>query len=139
MRNVCRIFLGMMIGVGCLTGQADAQFKNGAQATELNLPTISQRAVVTQRIGLTDITIIYYEPLVGGRELSYLGRLAVRPWSKLNLVAFGHLLESQGTGAYFRVTKSRGRGALRRERNCVSKDSGGEGAVELCVNCYRHA
>jgi hypothetical protein len=69
MRNVCRIFLGMMIGVGCLTGQADAQFKNGAQATELNLPTISQRAVVTQRIGLTDITIIYYEPLVGGREL----------------------------------------------------------------------
>jgi hypothetical protein len=70
---------------------------------------------------------------------SYLGRLAVRPWSKLNLVAFGHLLESQGTGAYFRVTKSRGRGALRRERNCVSKDSGGEGAVELCVNCYRHA
>jgi hypothetical protein len=72
-------------------------------------------------------------------HFSYLGRLAVRPWSKLNLVAFGHLLESQGTGAYFRVTKSRGRGALRRERNCVSKDSGGEGAVELCVNCYRHA
>jgi hypothetical protein len=42
-------------------------------------------------------------------------------------VALGHVLESQGTGAYFRVTKSRGRGALRRERNCVSNDSGGEG------------
>ena len=57
------------MAVGCLAGRVDAQFKNGAQATELNLPTISQRAVVTQRIGLTDITIIYHEPLVGGREL----------------------------------------------------------------------
>ena len=69
MRNVSRIFLGMMMAVGCLAGRVDAQFKNGAQATELNLPTISQRAVVTQRIGLTDITIIYHEPMVGGREL----------------------------------------------------------------------
>ena len=59
MRNVSRIFLGMMMAVGCLAGRVDAQFKNGAQATELNLPTISQRAVVTQRIGLTNITIIY--------------------------------------------------------------------------------
>jgi len=49
---------------------------------------------------------------------------------RLNLVALGHVLESQGTGAYFRVTKSRGRGALRRERDCVSTDSGGEGAVK---------
>ena len=56
---------------------------------------------------------------------------------RLNLVALGHALESQGTGAYFRVTKSRGRGALRRERDCVSTDSGGEGAVmKLRVNCY---
>jgi len=69
MRNVSRIFLGIMMAVGCLAGRVDAQFKNGAQATELNLPTISQRAVVTQRIGLTDITIIYHEPMVGGREL----------------------------------------------------------------------
>jgi hypothetical protein len=49
---------------------------------------------------------------------------------RLNLVALGHVLESQGTGAYFRVTKSRGRGALRRERDCVSTDGGGEGAGE---------
>jgi hypothetical protein len=69
MRKACKIFLGILIGTGCLAGRADAQFKNGAQATELNLPTLSQRAVVTQRIGLTDITIIYHEPLVGGREL----------------------------------------------------------------------
>jgi hypothetical protein len=69
MRNACGIFLGMMIGVSGLAGRADAQFKNGAQATELNLPTVSQRAVVTQRIGLTDVTIVYHEPLVSGREL----------------------------------------------------------------------
>ncbi len=69
MRNAGRVFLGVMICVGSLAARADAQFKNGAQATELNLPTVSQRAVVTQRIGLTDITIVYHEPLVGGREL----------------------------------------------------------------------
>jgi len=69
MRKACRILLGMLIVTGCLAGRAEAQFKNGAQATELNLPTLSQRAVVTQRIGLTDITIVYHEPSVGGREL----------------------------------------------------------------------
>jgi hypothetical protein len=69
MRKTIGIFLGLIAGMGCLAGRAGAQFKNGAQATELNLPTVSQRAVVTQRIGLTDITIIYHEPMVGGREL----------------------------------------------------------------------
>jgi tetratricopeptide (TPR) repeat protein len=69
MRRASKFFVTMAVGIGCLAGRADAQFKNGAQATELNLPTLSQRAVVTQRIGLTDITIVYHEPLVGGREL----------------------------------------------------------------------
>lgn len=69
MRRVCSVFLISLVGAGCLAGRADAQFKSGAQATELNLPTVSQRASVTQRIGLTDITIVYYEPLVGGRDL----------------------------------------------------------------------
>jgi tetratricopeptide (TPR) repeat protein len=69
MRKACGIFLGLLIGIGCLAGRADAQFKNGNQATELNLPTVSQRAVVIQRIGLTDITIVYHEPFVGGREI----------------------------------------------------------------------
>ena len=69
MRNSRRIVLCLTIGTLCLAGQAGAQFKNGAQATELNLPTLSQRASVTQRIGLTDITIVYYAPLVSGREL----------------------------------------------------------------------
>lgn len=69
MRSSYRVILGLAVAAFCLASRANAQFKNGAQATELNLPTISQRASVTQRIGLTDITIVYYAPLVGGREL----------------------------------------------------------------------
>jgi tetratricopeptide (TPR) repeat protein len=69
MRKVSRMILGVIVGATCFAWRADAQFKNGAQATELNLPTLSPRGVVTQRIGLTDITIVYHEPLVGGREI----------------------------------------------------------------------
>lgn len=48
---------------------SDAQFKNGAQPIELSIPRVSQRASVTQRVGLTDITIVYHVPAVGGREI----------------------------------------------------------------------
>src|SRR5215813_2137976 len=51
------------------TANANAQFKNGSQPIELNLPRLSQHAVVTQRIGLTDVTINYHSPLVGGRKI----------------------------------------------------------------------
>jgi tetratricopeptide (TPR) repeat protein len=64
-----RCILGLMLGFGCLAGSANGQFKNGSQATELKLPTVSQRAVITQRIGLTDITIDYCRPLAAGRTL----------------------------------------------------------------------
>ncbi len=37
--------------------------------TILTLPEASQRAVVGQRIGLTDITIAYHRPLAGGRKI----------------------------------------------------------------------
>ena len=57
MRNVYRFFLGLLLAFGCLAGSAMAQFKNGSQATELKLPTLSQRSIITQQIGLTDITI----------------------------------------------------------------------------------
>jgi hypothetical protein len=40
-----------------------------AQSTQLNLPRPSQRAQVTQRIGITDITITYHRPLVNGRKV----------------------------------------------------------------------
>ncbi|HYL64610.1 MAG TPA: DUF2911 domain-containing protein [Candidatus Methylomirabilis sp.] len=69
MRKTWGVFLGLAIAMGMLATGANAQFKNGAQATELVLPTLSQQASVTQRIGLTNITILYHEPLVGGREL----------------------------------------------------------------------
>ena len=65
---ISRVF-GLCLGFGCLTGTAAAQFKNGSQATELNLPTISQHAVVAQRIGLTDVTIAYDRPLAGNRKI----------------------------------------------------------------------
>jgi len=48
---------------------AVAQFKNGSQPTALTIPRVSQRASVTQRVGLSDITITYHVPMVGGREV----------------------------------------------------------------------
>ena len=69
MRISQRFSFGFLVASLLLAANASAQFKNGAQATELNIPTISQHAVVTQRIGLTDVTINYHAPLVGGRKI----------------------------------------------------------------------
>jgi tetratricopeptide (TPR) repeat protein len=69
MQAVKRLALCLLFASTVIAVPASAQFKNGSQATELKLPTISQRAIVTQRIGLTDITVNYCRPLVGGREL----------------------------------------------------------------------
>ena len=40
-----------------------------AQSTQLDLPLPSQHAIVTQRIGVTDITINYHRPLTNGRKI----------------------------------------------------------------------
>src|SRR5205085_1118856 len=40
-----------------------------AQSLVMSLPRQSQRSTVSQRIGLTDITITYHRPLVGGRKV----------------------------------------------------------------------
>jgi hypothetical protein len=69
MRRLFSCCLGLALAMGGFVGVARAQFKNGAQAVELRLPTVSQRAISTQRIGLTDITVNYCRPLVGGREI----------------------------------------------------------------------
>src|SRR5882762_6298335 len=41
----------------------------GAQSALLDLPRDSQRARVSQRVGLTDVTIIYHRPLANGRKI----------------------------------------------------------------------
>lgn len=41
----------------------------GAQSALLNLPRDSQRASVSQRLGITDITINYHRPMVKGRKV----------------------------------------------------------------------
>src|SRR5215813_11240984 len=69
MSRLYRCSVGLFLSVACFAIGASAQFKNGSQATELKLPTLSQRAVITQRIGLTDITITYSRPLANGRTL----------------------------------------------------------------------
>ncbi|HEY1496668.1 MAG TPA: DUF2911 domain-containing protein, partial [Candidatus Solibacter sp.] len=40
-----------------------------AQSLVMSLPRQSQRATVSQRVALTDITIVYHRPLVGGRKV----------------------------------------------------------------------
>jgi tetratricopeptide (TPR) repeat protein len=37
--------------------------------TSISVPESSQQAVVVQRIGLTDVTVTYHRPLVGGRKI----------------------------------------------------------------------
>jgi hypothetical protein len=69
MRNFCGLIVAVLLTLVAGAQPARAQFKNGSQATELNLPRLSQRAQITQRVGLTDITIVYHAPLAGGREL----------------------------------------------------------------------
>jgi hypothetical protein len=69
MRRFFGSCLGLAVAFGSFAGVARAQFKNGGQAVELRLPTLSQRSIGMQRIGLTDITVNYCRPLVGGREI----------------------------------------------------------------------
>jgi len=69
MRVTPRFALSLLAASFFMAANASAQFKNGGQATELALPTLSQHASVTQRVGLTDVTINYHSPLVGGRKL----------------------------------------------------------------------
>lgn len=65
MRNL-RLSLGLvclsLLPIFC---HAQAQ----SQSQDLELPRPSQRAVVTQRVGVTDITVTYHRPLENGRKL----------------------------------------------------------------------
>ena len=69
MRNTFRILLAISLGLAVCIGSAQAQFKNGSQATELNLPRISQHGDTTQTIGISTISISYSRPLASNREV----------------------------------------------------------------------
>jgi len=69
MRILLRLSFGVLVACLAFSATVSAQFKNGNQATQIALPTISQHAIVTQQIGLTNVTINYHAPLVGGRKL----------------------------------------------------------------------
>jgi tetratricopeptide (TPR) repeat protein len=69
MRMIFRCLLGSLAVAACFATTTSAQFKNGSAPTELTIPRVSQRATVTQRIGLTDITITYHRPEVKGRKI----------------------------------------------------------------------
>src|SRR5271167_1610523 len=69
MNKVYRYAFAAFAALGFLACDAAAQFKNGQQATELNLPELSQAGTVTQTIGISTVTINYHRPLVGGRKI----------------------------------------------------------------------
>src|ERR1700745_3812041 len=60
--------LVLLAGVLSVAGVCHAQTATG-ETVMLNLPRQSQHAVVTQRIGITDITINYHRPLANGRQI----------------------------------------------------------------------
>jgi hypothetical protein len=60
--------LAMLSSVLLVASFSQAQTATG-ETLMLNLPRASQHALVTQRIGLTDITINYHRPLANGRQI----------------------------------------------------------------------
>ena len=59
------VLLSTVLSMACL---GHAQTATG-ETLMLNLPRQSQHALITQRIGLTDITINYHRPLANGRQI----------------------------------------------------------------------
>ena len=60
--------LVLLCGVLLTAGFCLAQTAT-SETLMLDLPRASQHAVVTQRIGITDITINYHRPLANGRQI----------------------------------------------------------------------
>ena len=58
----------VLAGVLSMAGLCHAQTATG-ETLMLNLPRASQHALVSQRIGITDITINYHRPLANGRQI----------------------------------------------------------------------
>ena len=60
--------LTLSLSVLLLPSLSPAQTATG-ETLMLNLPRQSQHAVVTQRLGITDITVNYHRPLANGRQI----------------------------------------------------------------------
>ena len=58
----------LLVSVLSLAGVSQAQTATG-ETLMLNLPRASQQALVSQRIGITDITVNYHRPLANGRQV----------------------------------------------------------------------
>lgn len=58
----------VLAGLLSVAGVCQAQTATG-ETLMLNLPRASQHALVTQRIGITDITVNYHRPLANGRQI----------------------------------------------------------------------
>jgi len=65
----------------CLGALAAAAIPAGAQSLVMSLPRQSQRATVSQRVALTDLTITYHRPLAGGRKI----------WGAPNIAPYGQV------------------------------------------------
>src|SRR5664279_4451382 len=69
MRVAYKFVFSLVVGLLFLAATASAQFKNGSQPTELNIPRVSQHGSVEQTIGLSTVTINYHRPIAGDREI----------------------------------------------------------------------
>jgi len=52
-----------------VAASAVAQNPNQLQSTFIQIPQASQRTVLTQRIALTDVSLVYHRPVAGGRKV----------------------------------------------------------------------
>jgi hypothetical protein len=66
--SLLKIALPVFAATLSLSTLSQAQTATG-ETLMLNLPRASQHALVSQRIGITDITINYHRPLVNGRQI----------------------------------------------------------------------
>jgi len=59
LRTHTAVWIILAVAAGTLPGQS----------LVMSIPRQSQRATLSQRVALTDITVVYHRPLVGGREI----------------------------------------------------------------------
>jgi hypothetical protein len=70
--------LSLYVCLGALVSAAAPAF---SQSLVMSLPRQSQRATVSQRLALTDVTITYHRPLAGGRKI----------WGAPNIAPYGNV------------------------------------------------